>query len=404
MRVHKRWYSLLFAAGLIFGCFIDTMAFSQGQSEIASDADFHQREEVSWEETQREAAQESAPQGVEIQREAAQESALQGVEIQREAARESAPQGVEIQREAAQESAPQGTETQREATQESALQGVETQREAAQESAPQGTETRRAEPPPIEMPGEEPWVEEAAEGDVVVRPFFSWFSERDGRFRLSYELINQSEMEIPEVELAFELPENLMFSDHPIKNQRRILHRFENLRQGETRRASTEGKYLNLPTRKDAAEGRTEKLQVGIILRGFGLEHATYDTVTCEPFVFPIPAALPRLRHLLVANLISRGKMECRLPIIRDVPVMKKQIELTEAPKMRHRRLHFMSMQERSLHTVKRMSRRLILPLLVGFWTMLASGKIMGGIWVKRAENQRKFFPRQRISLHKKPT
>ena len=374
MRVHKRWYSLLFAAGLMLGCFIDAMAFSQGQSEIASDADFHQREEVSWEETQREAAQESG---------------LQEVGIQREAAQESGPQGVGIQRETAQESAPQGIEIQREATQESALQG---------------TETRRAELPPIEMPGEEPWVEEAAEGDVVVRPFFSWFSERDGRFRLSYELINQSEMEIPEVELAFELPENLMFSDHSIKNQRRILHRFENLRQGEARRASTEGKYLNLPTREDTAEGRTEKLQVGIILRGFGLEHATYDTVTCEPFVFPIPAALPRLRHLLVANLISRGKMECRLPIIRDVPVMRKQIEMTEAPKMRHRRLHFMSMQERSLHTVKRMSRRLILPLLVGFWVMLASGKIMGGIWVKRAENQRKFFPRQRISLHKKPT
>ena len=389
MRVHKRWYSLLFAAGLMLGCFIDAMAFSQGQSEIASDAEFHQREEVSWAESQREVAQGSVLQGIEIQREAVQGSALQEVELQREAVQESGPQEVELQREA---------------SQESGLQEVELQREAAQESALQGTETRRAELPSIEMPGEEPWVEEAAEGDVVVCPFFSWFSERDGRFRLSYELINQSEIEIPEVELAFELPENLMFSDHPIKNQRRILHRFENLRQGETRRASTEGKYLNLPTRKDAAEGRTEKLQVGIILRGFGLEHATYDTVTCEPFVFPIPAALPRLRHLLVANLISRGKMECRLPIIRDVPVMKKQIELTEAPKMRHRRLHFMSMQERSLHTVKRMSRRLILPLLVGFWTMLASGKIMGGIWVKRAENQRKFFPRQRISLHKKPT
>lgn len=256
-----------------------------------------------------------------------------------------------------------------------------------------------------EISEEANWIEEAANGEIHMLPSFSWNSDRSGDFIFSYRLINRSDMDVPEVEVRLLLPQNgaekeIYFRGGREKEKsREYIVRLSELRQGEERKDEVRG-HLDVGAEEACGEKSADfsggDLQLSLILRGHGLEHATYAAYPIPPFEKPAPLA--RQVRLLVVNLIRQGKESPAAKFVEATVTEEviNRVQASEGSKLQSRRMNFMSMKEGKIYGMYNALRKTLLPLFFALLMMLISGKISARLQLKKAEKRKKFNRRRR--------
>lgn len=214
-------------------------------------------------------------------------------------------------------------------------------------------------------------------GEVFVSPDFIWNEETPGEFQVRFTITNGSDTVIPETEVRITLPDAALRFDSEAAfsgqepasgrltvNEQDLLMELTDFQVGETYAVSASGSAEGIIIAEDAvSEGdlsaevqeqpagaqeqryRPGAMNISLVLRGYGEEHATaldYRIPDLVPEAEETPEAVPETRTLLMlsASLTGTGRNSVTADVV-DAPLSQALVLMNKSNEYSLNNIHF---------------------------------------------------------------